>query len=515
MTKHKVQFRVEPVRMSKLRATFNHQSSEKRKLSAKQNIDKDKTDLNIISRGQESLEKSFYDYLEQNNMLDKETNMPVFERSRSTDPTCMAEMVFSPSHAWLEENAPNWKVGKISEPLKLYMETTQDFLIKKYGEQFIHASWHLDEKTFHCHAFVVPTSTKQVFDNRKSKNRKLIDLNKISYHKQFSDLRATFKQARLENNSELTKLGKLQTEFSNHLIEKFPNFERGLKNSKRAHIKTHDFSKAVNATKIEIEKHKKVLSTPIDLSPFKLNKPMFGAEKIEISPQEFENLKKKIKEKDQLINIFLSSDAKIIAENSINFERNIDSLERHHQFLNQKFEEIQKENDEIQLKNERLIKENLQLNANSLKDKLTQVVQENKGLKQELANIRELDIFMVVKDFPDYSLDNYLFATGRIETAKELYKKMNSFFKASERIRNPIDYIKISQNVTFKQATEMLMNKYDGLMSNLSVSVGDTFIREIIEEHETKKQIYLQNKNQNTLISERKITKNNATKFGL
>ncbi|MDO5288049.1 MAG: plasmid recombination protein [Pseudomonadota bacterium] len=118
-----------------------------------------------------------------------------------------AELVLTARSSWFDESFPGWQ--RNPEKLKPWLDACQQFLVDKYGENYISGVLHLDEESPHIHCMVVPTQKyKSVLRGKEHV------FERISYHSQFGDDKWVFAKARQEKNPELTKLGKLQSEFA-------------------------------------------------------------------------------------------------------------------------------------------------------------------------------------------------------------------------------------------------------------------------------------------------------------
>lgn len=117
------------------------------------------------------------------------------------------ELVLTARAAWFDERFPCWRKNPLV--LKPWIDSTNQFLIDKFGENYISGIIHLDEESPHFHCLVVPTKAY-----KRKLNGREYEFERISYSSQFSDSKAVFRRAREEQNPELTKLGRLQTEYA-------------------------------------------------------------------------------------------------------------------------------------------------------------------------------------------------------------------------------------------------------------------------------------------------------------
>lgn len=277
MSDHKTMLRVQPVKGNSVTGTINHQNTTLRTASKKRNIDRQRTKFNVTSRGNENMSITLNDYLVKHSLTPK----PAFDLSndkqrqkwsaqigkalidnnalarREATANIMAEFIIQPPKNWLNENAPNWKAGVITPRLNEYMTEAQRFIEEAHGENFIQMNWHFDEETLHAHAFVVPMevrTTKTRYIPKGSNAPEHQHRNIINYTPHFSDDKAVTDKARIEKNADTaTKFGRLQTAFHEHMALKFPEINRGTRNSKSKNKSHHEHHKENDAIKARQE----------------------------------------------------------------------------------------------------------------------------------------------------------------------------------------------------------------------------------------------------------------------
>ncbi len=144
-----------------------------------------------------------------------------------------AEMLLSVHGDWFDKVSPNWRSGEYSPTLQGWIDKNVEWLKETYGEGLVSAELHMDEEAPHFHAVIVPLHTYEKRFRHGSK-----DVTKVYYSEHFSDPAQVIAKARKEENSELTKLGRLQTEYAAQMGEF--GLVRGTKNSRASHnqIKT-------------------------------------------------------------------------------------------------------------------------------------------------------------------------------------------------------------------------------------------------------------------------------------
>jgi hypothetical protein len=152
------------------------------------------------------------------------------------------EFLLSASPTFFRENENDFGVydEKLTEK---WARKSAQWLMKKYGENLISCDLHLDEKTPHIHAVVVPMSTK------KNKHGKTV--------------RRLCARDHLHGK---VKLQQLQTDY--HKSVEFFGLLRGKKGSKDKHTRVSDYHKQTcRADKIRIKKPSPVPRSPSPPAP--------------------------------------------------------------------------------------------------------------------------------------------------------------------------------------------------------------------------------------------------------
>lgn len=152
-----------------------------------------------------------------------------------------AELVLSADDEYFDRICPGWRDGKTSKAFEKWVSLNVKFLKESYPG-LASMVLHMDEGTPHIHAMIVPSSTYEVAFRRGSKV-----VSRVNYNRIFGDTAQVIAEARLTKNSELTKLGRLQTAYSEAM--KPSGLVRGIKNS-RAHHRT-------------VKEHQNLVNTPV------------------------------------------------------------------------------------------------------------------------------------------------------------------------------------------------------------------------------------------------------------
>ena len=154
------------------------------------------------------------------------------------DGTACAEMILTADDEFFTSISPGWRNGVYTDHFKAWVRTNVEWLRRKYPG-LASVTLHLDEHTPHIHAMVVPLDT---YEQRYRRGAKMVT--KIHYNRVFSDDPSLIAEARRTNNSELTKLGRLQTEYA-EVMRPF-GLVRGIRNSRAHHRTVKQYHDAVN-----------------------------------------------------------------------------------------------------------------------------------------------------------------------------------------------------------------------------------------------------------------------------
>lgn len=152
--------------------------------------------------------------------------------------TVCAEMVLSADDEYFDAVCPGWREGKTNQRLEAWIGRNVAWLKATYPG-LASATLHLDEGSPHIHAMVVPLASYEQKYRRGSKQ-----VTKVHYNRVFGDDAQTIGLARQNGDSELTKLGRLQTAYA--LAMKPCGLVRGVKNSRAVHQAIKDYQKSVN-----------------------------------------------------------------------------------------------------------------------------------------------------------------------------------------------------------------------------------------------------------------------------
>lgn len=174
-----------------------------------------------------------------------------------------AELVLSASPEFFDEIAPQWRDGIYTKKFNEWVEANTNFLKQKYPG-IASANLHLDEQTPHIHAIVVPLDTYEISYRRGKKTD-----TRIAYNRIFGDDMSVIAEARKTQNSELTKLGKLQSEYAESM--KIFDLHRGVRSSRASHTNVQEWLKELN---------KKLESLPSKPQPIREATTMELAKKI-------------------------------------------------------------------------------------------------------------------------------------------------------------------------------------------------------------------------------------------
>ncbi|ATX79126.1 RepB DNA-primase [Mariprofundus aestuarium] len=206
--------RIQPLKMKDLKKVQTHNKRE----FIEKHVDADRSHLNRSFAGTGDLESDMQSVIDRYGMNDK----------RSTNVAC--EMILTAHHEWFEQGTQKEQEKRLRE----WVERNVRWLRKKYGDALVSCDLHLDEKAPHLHVVIAAkaTYTKRFRHGEKKVTR-------IAYNKVFGDTAAVISKARKENNSELTKTGRLQSEYAEAMNPL--GLERGTYNAFAVHQKTSEW----------------------------------------------------------------------------------------------------------------------------------------------------------------------------------------------------------------------------------------------------------------------------------
>mgnify|MGYP001367366780 CR=1 FL=1 len=300
---YKAVLRVEPLKEKDLSKVEKHQN----RLNDESHINKDKSLNNKILFGSENLKD---DILKISNKY----------KSHPKASIC-GEMILTAHHEFFDKYCQGWKEGKINNNLQKWIDTNVSFLKEKYpGLAGIRI--HLDEQAPHIHAFIVPVDTYKIKYRRGEKT-----VTKVKYNNIFGDDAKVIYQARKEKNPELTKLGKLQTEYADYLHEKKIPLLRGTRNSEKRHETIAEYHKLLEKELIPLPIDKILIKQEIGTFGIRLDKDAESkieyAESLKIKANAYDRIKrenKEMKKETDTLKEKLASFAKEIEEYKLKYE---------------------------------------------------------------------------------------------------------------------------------------------------------------------------------------------------
>jgi len=216
---HKTVCRVEPLKSKDLKGVQIHNKRESEYSNVDESLSHLNRDFNIGSG----------DVLADVTALLEKYPLP----SKKTT-NVAGEMVLSASPEYFTDGTPEQQ----KERLDIWVKTNVDWLKEKYGEGLVSCDLHLDENTPHLQAVIVPLHTYE-----KKNQHGSTTVTKTHYNNVFGDKASLIAKARKEQNSELTKCGRLQTEYAK-AVEHL-GIERGELNSLAKRNTLQEFRKAV------------------------------------------------------------------------------------------------------------------------------------------------------------------------------------------------------------------------------------------------------------------------------
>lgn len=221
--------RVRPLTRGALIGTDSHQL--RKHTSA--HIDELRTPLNKIVLGSGDIEADANAIIER------------FPLASAATTIVASEIILSANSEYFDTISADWREGKISSQMQLWIDRNLAWLQKKYGEGVASVSLHLDEGAPHLHVVLVPVTTYDIRYRRGVK-----EVTKINYRRLFSDTTQDLIAAQEANRSDTdTKLGRLQTEYVKALGNL--GLVRGLRNSKATHEEIRVFQRRLKVPAAE------------------------------------------------------------------------------------------------------------------------------------------------------------------------------------------------------------------------------------------------------------------------
>lgn len=238
MSAHAV-IRVEPLKNS---SSVEKSAKHILRLNAKNgiNIDPVKSPLNQTLYGTDDIQGDVAAIVSQ------------YTKAHSNTTEC-AEIVLSAKSAWFDSISPKWRDGVITPEMQAWIDDNIKFL--KAYEGLASATLHLDEESPHIHALVVPVATYDISYRRGTKS-----VTRIAYNRVFGDDMALIIEAQQSNNSELTKLGRLQTSYGDAM--KPHGLLRGVRGSNAVHVSPKEHIARINKPVPKLPKVTTVVPEP-------------------------------------------------------------------------------------------------------------------------------------------------------------------------------------------------------------------------------------------------------------
>ena len=213
-----VVFRVQPVKSaSALSGATNHNL---RVDVPKASVDPTRTDHNVTLYGTGDIRRDVLGVVSQYPLAHKKS-------------TFCAEMVLSAGVEYFDRISPGWREGKYTPAFEQWKQSTVDWLKSEFPG-LAAVNLHMDEQAPHFHAFIVPVETKTIAFRRGEK-----EVTRIRYNGVFGDDASVIAQARREKNSELTKLGAMQSRYAKYMQP--CGLQRGVKNSRARHTTIEEY----------------------------------------------------------------------------------------------------------------------------------------------------------------------------------------------------------------------------------------------------------------------------------
>lgn len=172
-----------------------------------------------------------------------------------------AEIILTANHKYFDEISPEWRKGVFTPKMKEWIDRNIRYLEKKYPG-LASAVLHLDEQSPHIHAMVVPVATYNIKFRRGEK-----DVTRIAYNRVFGDDWSVINEARRLKNSELTKLGRLQTDYATEFADL--GLRRGIRNNIAINVTPGQHINRINQKLPPLPKVKTVVPDPTKVEVIK------------------------------------------------------------------------------------------------------------------------------------------------------------------------------------------------------------------------------------------------------
>lgn len=153
---YKTVLRVAPLKKSDIKPSSLHQ--ERSVDEAFANYDINKSYLNRVLIGSGDIQKDVFDIVER--------------YKHHPQASICGEIVLSASPEYFDSISPEWRKGIFTPEMEKWIKAQEDYLCNKYGEGVASMVLHLDEKTPHIHAMVIPISEYDISFRRGSKTVK-------------------------------------------------------------------------------------------------------------------------------------------------------------------------------------------------------------------------------------------------------------------------------------------------------------------------------------------------------
>jgi hypothetical protein len=161
-----------------------------------------------------------------------------------------AEMILTAHHEYFDEISPEWRKGIYTKEFHQWRDKTVKYLRDSFPG-VAHISLHMDELAPHIHAVVVPVHTKTIAYRRGSK-----EVTRIRYNDVFGDDMQTIVAARKAGDSEMTKLGRMQSAYAKAMES--TGLKRGIVYKKIHHQTIAEYQQQLSAPTTPLEKLDKI-----------------------------------------------------------------------------------------------------------------------------------------------------------------------------------------------------------------------------------------------------------------
>lgn len=413
-------------------------------------VDKSRSKFNIISD-----DFSYESFCEKIEEIKKE--FPMIQKNSTID---VVNFIFSINKQYFDSE----------EKKQLFYKNIEQFLEKELGSKkaILGIVAHDDEDGFHIHAYGIPLH-KTLKKNRFSSEEKVF----INYRGKYAHTQAEINEFRKTCTQEQSKTGQLQTRFYESIKDDFPDVLRGMSNTGKTNITPKQYREIIDKKMPKIQddinsmkRESKALQKSIDT--LSLEKDI-----LETSiNNESQRLDKITDKNEELIkdNIKLTEENKILDEKNTSIKEEISTSERERDFIqkNIDFLSIEKDRLKMTVENEdkkltQLIKDNKEMKETNKKlhEEIVSLIDKKYQIENDISDIEKEKINM----FREISISHVLKLFGKNSCPAFIYDDKGR----KRNINNPIDYLIYIEKLPYTGAIKFLSDNFNEIQLGKTV----------------------------------------------